>query len=144
VTEPTGLFVRLVAYETALYNRLEERLRAEHGITAGQFEFLRFVDRGEARTVGELATVVGITIGAVSKAVDRLEATGWLARSPNPANRRSSLLGLTPAGQAVLEQATPTADAALHDWVVAPLSARALAQFDAALATLHAALDAAE
>jgi MarR family transcriptional regulator, multiple antibiotic resistance protein MarR len=142
VTDQTDLFVDLVGYETRLYNRLDERLQAAHGVTVGQFEFLRFVERGDARTVGELAAVVGITVGAVSKGVDRIETAGWLARAPNPANRRSSLLVVTTSGRAVLRRAEPTVAAVLDELLVAPLSARGLAQFADSLRRLRAALDA--
>ena len=55
------------------------------------------------------------SVGTTSKIVDRLEKLGWLERSPNPANRRSSLLALTPAGEAVVSRAEPAWRTAIQE-----------------------------
>lgn len=99
MTDLAQVFADLVRYETRLYNVLGERLRAEHGLTAGQFEFLRIIGGRDDCRVNDLAHEVAITVGATSKAVDRLEAAGWVSRRPNPSNRRSSLLALTEAAR---------------------------------------------
>jgi MarR family transcriptional regulator, multiple antibiotic resistance protein MarR len=136
----TGLvqvFADLVRYETRLYTALSERLRAGHGLTIGQFEFLRVIgDRNDCR-VNDLAHDIAITVGATSKAVDRLEAAGWVRRRPNPANRRSSLLALTPAGRRLLEAAAPTVTAELRTWLAGPLTGRSLGQLATSLARLR-------
>jgi len=137
VTELARVFGDLVRYETRLYNALEKRLRAEHGLTMGQFEFLRFIDGRDDGRVNDLAQDIAITVGATSKAVDRLEAAGWVSRRPNPANRRSSLLALTPAGRRLLDAATPTVEAGLQTWLADPLGARDLDQLAASLARLR-------
>jgi DNA-binding MarR family transcriptional regulator len=49
--------------------------------------------------VYDIAHELAITTGGTSKLVDRIEASGYCRRLPNPADRRSSLLELTPAGQ---------------------------------------------
>jgi DNA-binding MarR family transcriptional regulator len=103
----------------------------------GQFEFLRFIDSRDDCRVNDLAQDIAITVGATSKAVDRLEAAGWVTRRPNPANRRSSLLALTPAGQRLLAAATPTVDAELQTWLADPLGARDLDQLATSLARLR-------
>jgi DNA-binding MarR family transcriptional regulator len=59
---------------------------------------------GRAR-VQELSSDIGITVGAASKLADRLERDGLASRSPNPANRRSSQIALTAAGQQALASA---------------------------------------
>jgi len=43
VTDLTALFTDLVRLETRLYNVLNARLKAEHALPLGQFEFLRFI-----------------------------------------------------------------------------------------------------
>jgi MarR family transcriptional regulator, multiple antibiotic resistance protein MarR len=67
-------------------------------LSTGQFEFLRIIGGRDDCRVHDLAHEVAITVGATSKAVDRLEVRGWVSRRPNPENRRSSLLGLTAMG----------------------------------------------
>ncbi|WP_037363610.1 MarR family winged helix-turn-helix transcriptional regulator [Amycolatopsis orientalis] len=93
------LFDHLVRCETRVYNALSDGLKAEHGIGAAQFEFLRYLARHPRSRVADLAVNFAVGIGATSKGVDRLEARGWVRRAPNPEDRRSSLLELTPAGR---------------------------------------------
>ncbi|WP_329561009.1 MarR family winged helix-turn-helix transcriptional regulator [Kitasatospora sp. NBC_01266] len=131
------MFADLVRYETRLYNVLGERLRAEHGLTAGQFEFLRIIGGRDDCRVNDLAHEVAITVGATSKAVDRLEAAGWVSRRPNPSNRRSSLLALTEAGAGLLGAATVTFEDGLRNWLADPLSARSLDQLASTVALLR-------
>jgi len=104
----------------------------------GQFEFLRIVGGRAGRCrVQDIADEVAITVGATSKAVDRLEAAGLLVRRPNPDNRRSSLIELTPEGRRLLAAATPTFEDGLRTWLAAPLTGRSLDHLAAALATLR-------
>lgn len=53
-------------------------------------------------TPTEVAGFLGLTSGAVTNMIDRLTGRGVLERRPNPADRRGSLLALTPAGEAVV------------------------------------------
>ncbi len=96
----------LVGYEVALWSAIDGELTRHGAISLGQLHALRVVDRydGLAR-VQDLSEAIGITVGAASKLVDRLERDGLAARGPNPANRRSSLIALTPAGEHALAAA---------------------------------------
>jgi DNA-binding MarR family transcriptional regulator len=80
---------------------------------------------------------MAITVGATSKAVDRLEAAGRVRRTANPSDRRSSLVELTPAGADILAAATPTVEAELQTWVGSVLPAAALEQLTTILSTLR-------
>jgi DNA-binding MarR family transcriptional regulator len=110
VTARTQLFVDLVRVETRLYNLVDARLRGTHGVTLGQVQTMQGIARRGTCRVQDLAEEVDITVGAMSKAVDRLEAAGWCVRSANPDDRRSSLLSLTEEGARVLAAAVPTFD----------------------------------
>ena len=137
MTDLTLVFSDLVRYQIRLYNAVGERLRAEHGLSAGQFEFLRVIAGRDDCRVNDLAREIAITVGATSKAVDRLEAAGWVSRRPNPANRRSSLLALTDDGRRLLDAARPTVEHELQTWLAGPIDAAALSQLGAALAQLR-------
>jgi DNA-binding MarR family transcriptional regulator len=141
VTDLARVFSDLVRFETRLYNTLNDRLRAEHGLAAGQFEFLQLIARLDGCRVHDLATEVAITTGAVSKNVDRLEAAGWVRRVPHPANRRSSVLTLTDAGRALLEAATPTFEAVLEACLAGPLTPSALDTLGPTLEQLRGAIE---
>ncbi|MFI7065617.1 MarR family winged helix-turn-helix transcriptional regulator [Kribbella sp. NPDC050124] len=137
MTDLTALFTDLVRLETRLYNVLDARLKAEHDLPLGQFEFLRFIAaRGSAR-VYDLAQEMAITVGATSKAVDRLESTGRVRRTANPHDRRSSLVTLTPEGERILAAATPTVESELRIWVGSILPAEVLDNLAVSLSMLR-------
>ena len=106
----------LVRYETSLWNHLDDRLAAVGTVRLGTLSALRVLRRhpGSAR-VQELRTELGITVGAASKLVDRLERAGLATRSAHPDDRRSSLITLTAAGEAALDQASAIVDRALQE-----------------------------
>lgn len=103
-----GFFADLVRCETRLYNALNDRLRERHGIVTSQFEFLRHLRDHPGSRVADLAAEFAIGIGATSKSADRLERQGWVARLPNPSDRRSSLLELTAKGRELVNAAEET------------------------------------
>ena len=133
-------FIDLVRVETRLYNAVEERLRAEHGLSAGHFQIIRIIADVPNCRVLDIVRETAITVGAASKAVDRIETAGWCRRSSNPHDRRSSYLTLTPAGRQVLAEATPTFTAELTEWLAA-VGGDALAQSGATLALLRRSLE---
>jgi DNA-binding MarR family transcriptional regulator len=137
VTDLTSLFSDLVRLETRLYNGLDARLKAEHDLPLAQFEFLRFIAGREMTRVYDVATEMAITVGATSKAVDRLEAAGRCRRTANPDDRRSSLLEITPTGSAVLAAATPTVEAELGTWLSSVLPSHSLEELATSLSTLR-------
>jgi MarR family transcriptional regulator, multiple antibiotic resistance protein MarR len=96
----------LVRYEVALWNAVDRELGRQGMISLGLLHALRVVESygGQAR-VQDLSCDIGITVGAASKLVDRLERDGLASRSSNPVNRRSSLIALTATGQQALASA---------------------------------------
>jgi len=61
-------------------------------------------------TPGELAEMLDLTRGAVSKVIDKLEAKRWIARSTKPQDGRVQLLSLTRLGTRILPELTEIAD----------------------------------
>ncbi|MFD3406316.1 MarR family winged helix-turn-helix transcriptional regulator [Kribbella sp. NPDC058693] len=137
MTDLTALFTDLVRLETRLYNVLDTRLKAEHDLPLGQFEFLRFIESHGTARVFDLARAMAITVGATSKAVDRLESAGRVRRTANPHDRRSSLVALTPAGEHALAAAAPTVESELNTWVGSVLPAGVLEQLATSLSMLR-------
>lgn len=135
------LFADLVRCETRLYNALNDRLRERHGIVTSQYEFLCFLrDHPESR-VADLAAEFAIGIGATSKGIDRLERHGWVARRPNPADRRSSLLVLTDDGVRLADAAERTVTERVTELVEGALGRAQAAAGAEVLALLRAALE---
>ncbi|MGC0377065.1 MarR family winged helix-turn-helix transcriptional regulator [Streptomyces sp. SAI-229] len=137
----TSVFVDLVRVETRLYNAVNARLRAERGLSLGQFEFLEVIDRVPGCRVLDIVGELAITVGAVSKAVDRLVAAGWCLRVAHPQDRRSSVLRLTPEGEERLAASRPVVESALAS-LTGAVPPDDLARVASTLATLRAALEA--
>ena len=143
VTDLSEVFTDLVRAEIRLYNGLEGRMRAAHGISLGNFEFMRLIDERDRVRVNDIAQSIAITVGAVSKGVDRLEGAGWVRREPNPENRRSSLLVLTDEGTALLAAARVTYRAGLRDLLGEKLDPASMAHLASSLAELRERLESA-
>jgi DNA-binding MarR family transcriptional regulator len=65
-----------------------------------------------------------VTAGGTSKLVDRIEAAGLFACSPDPDDRRAARVSLTPAGERALRAAIETYQAELAAFLDPVLDAR--------------------
>jgi DNA-binding MarR family transcriptional regulator len=128
-----------VRFETQLWNALDARLRKDCGITLATYETLRVVATRDDCRVNDIAEALVVTVGGISKLVDRVEAAGLCRRRANPDDRRSSIIELTPAGRKALSQATAVFEDELELRVGSILSPTAAHQLGAALAKLRAA-----
>ena len=135
------LFADLVRCETRLYNALNDRLRERHGIVTSQYEFLHYLREHPGARVADLATEFAVGIGSTSKGIDRLERHGWVARQPNPADRRSSLLVLTEDGRRLTDAAEKTFTERVTELFEDTLDRTRMAATAEALSLLRAALE---
>jgi DNA-binding MarR family transcriptional regulator len=139
VVDLRQVFDDLVRFETELWNGVDARLRRDRGVPLGSLNVMTVVERVRPCRVQDIAAALSITVGGASQAVDRLERAGRCVRLPHPADRRSSVIDLTPAGRELLRAAAPVFDEELRRRLAAPLPAAALEQLAAALATLRTA-----
>jgi len=95
------------------------------------------IDRIPGCRVYDIANELGITTGGTSKLVDRIEASGYCRRLPNPGDRRSSLLELTEAGRRMIAEAGAAFDDELQHRLGAALPERTLRQFASTLTRLR-------
>ncbi|MCW2722657.1 MAG: MarR family transcriptional regulator [Pseudonocardia sp.] len=133
------MFSDLVRLETELWDAVDARLHAACGLTLGRFDTMRVIARTPSCRVCDVADGLSITAGGASKMIDRIEAAGHCARRANPDDRRSSLVGLTPAGTSLLDEATAVVQDELAIRLGSVLSARALEQLSSTIATLRSA-----
>jgi DNA-binding MarR family transcriptional regulator len=133
------LFNEIIRFEIELWNAVEARLRTEFGLPLTHFEPMSVMDRLGPCRVYDIASELQITTGGASKLVDRIEANGHCRRRPNPADRRSSLLELTPAGRELFAAARTAFDDELERRLGAPLPERTMRQFATTLSRLRAA-----
>ncbi|WP_133645156.1 MarR family winged helix-turn-helix transcriptional regulator [Paraburkholderia flava] len=135
------VFGDLVRIETRLYNAVNDRLRARHGLFASQFEFLSYLRNHPKSRVADLAAYFAIGVGATSKGIDRLEAQDLVRRLPNPEDGRSSLLELTETGAAQVDTAERTLDEHLVALFGAAIDPARCEQFADAVALLRRFLE---
>jgi DNA-binding MarR family transcriptional regulator len=147
MAELRQLFNELIRLEIELWDAVDRRLRDACDISMGTFDVIEIVARIPSCRVYDIARDLSITVGGTSKAVDRIEGLGYLARRSNPEDRRSSIIELTPAGAAKLAEAGAVVDAELEVRLGAALPASSLDQlsgFIARLRTAGAQVDAAD
>jgi DNA-binding MarR family transcriptional regulator len=75
--------------------RVDELAAARLGISSTDFRCLEVISRGEVVTAGRLASEAGLTTGAVTALVDRLERAGYVERRDDPRDRRRVLIAPT-------------------------------------------------
>ena len=83
--------------------QLVRRLRAEHRFPLAQGTVLGRLDREGAQSVSDLAAKERVRHQSMTQTVADLEADGFVARRPDPADRRRVLVSLTAAGRRALE-----------------------------------------
>jgi DNA-binding MarR family transcriptional regulator len=88
--------------------------------------------------VQELANGLGLTVGAASKAVDRLEGKGWAERVAHPSDRRSSILRLTAEGRRMLAAGERVAGEVMAQRLGQGLEPREVAELARLLARVRA------
>ncbi|HWJ43086.1 MAG TPA: MarR family transcriptional regulator [Solirubrobacterales bacterium] len=78
--------------DSAFDNLAADRL----GVNRTDLHCLNAIENAAGLTAGELAAEVGLTSGAVTGVVDRLERAGYARRVPDPADRRRVKIEVTP------------------------------------------------
>jgi len=139
VSEFRGLFNDLIRFEIELWNAVDARLKSEFDLPLSHYEPMSVMDRLSRCRVFDIAHELGITTGGTSKLVDRIEASGYCRRLPNPDDRRSSLLELTPEGRRLFARAGVAFDEELQRWLGTAVPERTLRQFASTLARLRSA-----
>lgn len=81
------------------YDRAYEAAAARHGLSVAQTCVLVRLD--QPRTMGSLATELQCLPSNITQIVDRLSQRNLVDREPDPDDRRSRLLRLTPSGRRV-------------------------------------------
>lgn len=74
------------------------------GLTPHEARALRVVGHHEPTRLGVVATHLRIAPRSVTDVVDALEGHGFVAREPDPSDRRATRVALTPEGRRVLDE----------------------------------------
>ena len=93
-----------------LLRRRFDRRAEKLGLTRAQWSAVAHLYRQEGVNQATLADRLDVTQITLGRLVDRLEASGWVARRPHPADRRAKCLFLTAKAHAQLDHMRALAD----------------------------------
>jgi DNA-binding MarR family transcriptional regulator len=133
----TTFFDELVRLEVEMWDAVDARLRAAHGLSLSRLEPMRVIASTPNCRVYDIARALSLTTGGTSKLVDQIEAAGHCRRRPNPNDRRSSIIELTPSGRRLARKATRTVEDELETRIGSVLPDRSLRQLTTTLGKLR-------
>ena len=82
---------------------LSQTIAAKAGLNSTDMECLDLLHLERSATPGRLAELTGLTTGAVTALIDRLERAGFVRREPHPGDRRSIVVFPLEAGPRLLQ-----------------------------------------
>ncbi|WP_431301128.1 MarR family winged helix-turn-helix transcriptional regulator [Tabrizicola sp. BL-A-41-H6] len=98
------MWIRLLGVTRAAESHLREHLRVNHETTLPRFDVMAALwRRREGVTMSELSRMLLVSNGNATTVVDRLEADGFVRRTPSETDRRTVFVALTPEGLAEFE-----------------------------------------
>ncbi|MEU2420521.1 MarR family transcriptional regulator [Streptomyces sp. NPDC007851] len=91
-----------------------------HECPAGSAAVLTLLGRHGSMRMSKLAELLAVDMSVTSRHVAHVAERGWIERSSDPADKRSRILHLTPAGEATLQdlsrRSTELLTERLSDW----------------------------
>jgi DNA-binding MarR family transcriptional regulator len=85
-----------------------QRVAIRFGLSESDIEALQaLIDMG-ASTAGALGDLMGLTSGAITRLIDRLEQSGYVRRVPDPADRRRVIIEVQPDKVAAVKELLDT------------------------------------
>lgn len=108
----------------------DAHLQRRFGLTLTEWEVMLSLAQadGGALRIGDLAAVVLLSTGGVTRLATRLERRGLVERVPHPTDRRGVALSLTDEGSRVYREATKELNELLRSLMLDRLSAEQLDQ----------------
>jgi DNA-binding MarR family transcriptional regulator len=105
---PLRTWLRLLTCVNMIEATVRARLHAQFATTLPRFDVLAALDAAAGDlTMGALSARLMVTSGNVTGLVNGMEKDGLVARRPHPADRRSTLIGMTGAGRALFAAMAP-------------------------------------
>lgn len=103
-----GFWLRLVSNQVSA--RFRTLVETQGGCTISEWVALRVLYNQPSSTPAEIIDALGMTKGAASKIISRLEAQGWVKRSLAEGSNREQLISLTPSGKKLVPRLAALAD----------------------------------
>jgi DNA-binding MarR family transcriptional regulator len=111
---------------------------ARLGVSQTDLRCLNIIENSGGVGAGELATEAGLTAGAVTGVIDRLEKIGYACRVPDPADRRRVRVQVTPAFYGATEPLWGPMAADWHSTLAKRFTVEDLERITAFLRTINA------
>jgi len=92
ISAPSGESSDLGRELSSAVINFHEAIARKLGMSAAERKTLSLLAQLQLATPGQLAAATGLTTGAITGIIDRLEKAGYAKREPNPADRRSLLI----------------------------------------------------
>ena len=122
---------------------LDARMQRDAGIS--QFDYMALsalsMAPGQTMRMSLLAEYAGASLSRLSNVISKLEKRGWVRRSADPGNGRTTLATLTEEGFAQVKQAAPGHVAEVRRLVIDPLTKAQQRQLAAIAARMLRAID---
>jgi DNA-binding MarR family transcriptional regulator len=130
-----GVLIRLPA-------ALDAQLRRDAGLSHFEYQILAALSMSETRTLpmSDMAEFAESSLSRLSHACRRLEAQGWVVRSPDPDDGRVTRATLTKAGHAKIVDAAPGHVRTVRSLVFDPLTKQQLKQLGQSMNRVQARL----
>lgn len=111
MTEPYEIMApnsigRAVSHASARVHQLANKLLAPHDLTLQQWVVLSALWQQNGISVGAVCKFTNNALPAMSRLTDRMERAGWLEKRVSEMDGRTSLLYLSPRGEAKRELST--------------------------------------
>ena len=129
--------LRLLGRVTRGFTRLADDGLREFGFAVGQLPVLVSLKERKALSQAELARIAQVEQPSMAQLLARMERDGLVERVPDPDDKRSRLISLTPLATRRLPKAKAVMDAHAQQ-VLEGFSAKDIAQLTALLTRLNA------
>lgn len=126
-----------------LPSRLDAQLKEDIGISHYEYFALAQISMAPEQQLrmSELAALSDMTLSHLSRVVTRLEKNGWVNRTPDPDDGRSTLAALTEEGWQLVQKAAPGHVAEVRKLVFDNLDEGEIAQLSAIMPKIVDALN---
>ncbi len=101
---PQALLGFALADATRLLRAIYDARLSSKGLSGASWRVLAYLYREDGLTQTKLADLLEVSRPAIGQMIDRLEAGGFVERRPDPADRRSWGVFLSPHSQAKVEE----------------------------------------
>src|SRR6478672_11288702 len=99
--DPVAQVIAELRALSTVQDRLDQYAAERFGLNRTDLRALDLIGQAGTTSPTALAAALGMSTGATSTVLDRLEAAGYASREPDPDHRRRTLVRMTPLAEAL-------------------------------------------